>query len=302
MADEQFRQDRFSASIFSRRDVGPGLIRRSFWPGFFSRVASRIQWDARVIDLRPDAEAWPGLPDERRARLTTILCGFIVAEDAVAEHLLPYRDASKRASMASDEDLMAWVFFLQRRDEIRHAAFFDRVAGEVLRLPGDTPAERRDAARAEVPAGVLELFEERLPAVAGELAEERRELAAGVGLYHMILEGIVFGAGQSALLDDLEDGALPGVREGVTRIELDERWHVGFGLRCLIECKPSREAMDELLARGADANGAWGDAVPAAMRERAARMFARRLSVAHLTDPHASTEARVAADARTRAA
>ncbi len=129
MADEQFRQDRFSASIFSRRDVGPGLIRRSFWPGFFSRVASRLQWDARVIDLTSDAAAWPELPDERRARLTTLLCGFCVAEDAVAEHLLPYRDASKRASMASDEDLMAWVFFLQRRDEIRHAAFFDRVAG-----------------------------------------------------------------------------------------------------------------------------------------------------------------------------
>src|SRR3954466_4609103 len=154
MADERFRQDRFSASVFSRRDVGPGLIRRSFWPGFFSRVASRIQWDARVIDLAPAAEAWPGLADERRERLTTLLCGFCVAEDAVAEHLLPYRDASKRASMASDEDLMAWVFFLQRRDEIRHAAFFDRVAGEVLRLPGDTPAERRDAARAHVPAGV----------------------------------------------------------------------------------------------------------------------------------------------------
>src|SRR3954471_2808352 len=296
MADERFRQDPVSASVFSRRDVGPGLIRRSFWPGFFSRVASRIQWDARVIDLAPDAEAWPGLADERRERLTTLLCGFCVAEDAVAEHLQPYRDASKRASMASDEDLMAWVFFLQRRDEIRHAAFFDRVAGEVLQLPGDTPDERRDAARAHVPPGVLDLFEERLPAVAAGLAEERGELAAGVGLYHMILEGIVFGAGQSALLDDLEDGALPGVREGVARIELDERWHVGFGLRCLIECKPSHATMVQLHMRAEEATAAWGDAVPVAMRERAARMFARRLSVAHLTDAEAATEAHVAAD------
>ena len=288
MADEQFRQDRFSASIFSRRDVGPGLIRRSFWPGFFSRVASRLQWDARVIDLTSDAAAWPELPDERRARLTTLLCGFCVAEDAVAEHLLPYRDASKRAAMASDEDLMAWVFFLQRRDEIRHAAFFDRVAGEVLRLPGDTPAERRDAARAEVPAGVLELFEERLPAVAGELAEERRELAAGVGLYHMILEGIVLYAGQRALLADLDDGALPGVREGVRRVELDERWHIGFGLRCLIDAQPSPEVIDEVLATAEDAATAWGDAVPSEISEAIAPMCRRRLAVAKLLHTRAA--------------
>ena len=51
----------------------------------------------------------------------------------------------------------------------------------------------------------------------------------------MLLEGVVFDAGQQALLDDLADGALPGVREGVERVERDERWHVGFGLRCLVE-------------------------------------------------------------------
>ena len=47
----------------------------------------------------------------------------------------------------------------------------------------------------------------------------------------MLLEGVVFDVGQYALLDDLADGALPGVREGIERVERDERWHVGFGLR-----------------------------------------------------------------------
>ena len=42
---------------------------------------------------------------------------------------------------------MAWVFFLQRRDEQRHARLFDRIAAEVLGLPGDTAgrAPRRGA-------------------------------------------------------------------------------------------------------------------------------------------------------------
>ena len=30
---------------------------RSFWPGFFSRVAARKQWDAAAIDLAPDVSA-----------------------------------------------------------------------------------------------------------------------------------------------------------------------------------------------------------------------------------------------------
>jgi ribonucleoside-diphosphate reductase beta chain len=96
----------------------------------------------------------------------------------------------------------------------------------------------------------------------------------------MLLEGVVFDAGQHALLDDLVDDVLPGIREGVQRVERDERWHIGFGLRCLIEAQPSHEFLDDLLARADEAAAAWGDAVPAATRERAVRMCRRRLSVA----------------------
>ena len=247
----------------------------------FSHIVARLQWDATAIDLAPDARAWPGLPTARRRRLTTLLAGFCVAEDAVSEHLTPFAEAT-------DDTLEAWVFFLQRRDEERHALFFDRVAAEVLGMPGATPAERRAAARAHVPAGVLELFEERLPALATELAAGRYGLEDGVSLYHMVLEGIVFAAGQRALLDDLADGALPGVREGVEHVDLDERWHIGFGLRCLIEAQPSPHLIQGVLAGAEDAAAAWGDAVPPATRERAVRMCARRLAIAGLTEAHAA--------------
>jgi ribonucleoside-diphosphate reductase beta chain len=268
----------------------PGALppRRSFWPNFFSHVVARLQWDARAIDLAPDARAWPGLPAERRRRLTTLLAGFRVGDDAVFEHIAPFAEAARNTSMASAESLMAWVFYLQRRDEERHTLFFDRIAAEVLGLPGATPDERLAAARAHAPAAVLELFEVRLPALAAELAAGRIGLGEGVGLCHMLLEGIVFHAGQLALLDDLADGALPGVREGVERVELDERWHIGFGLRCLIEAQPSPDLLEDMLARAEDAAAAWGDAVPPATRERAARMCARRLSVVHLIEARAA--------------
>jgi ribonucleoside-diphosphate reductase beta chain len=242
----------------------------------FSHIVARLQWDATVIDLAPDARSWPELEPDRRRRLTTLLAGFCVAEEAVSEHLAPFTEATA-------DTLVAWVFFLQRRDEQRHALLFDRVAAEVLGLPGATAAERRAAAREHVTPELLELFEVRLPAIATELAAGRASLENGVSLYHMLLEGIVFASGQRALLEDLEDGALPGVREGVRRVDLDERWHIGFGLRCLIDAKPQPDLINELLAQAADAAAAWGDAVPLETSRHVLRMCARRLAIAGLT-------------------
>ena len=242
----------------------------------YSHIVARLQWDPTAIDLEPDARAWPKLPADRRRRLTTLLAGFCVAEEAVFEHLEPF-------TKATDDTLAAWVFFLQRRDEQRHALLFDRIAGEVLGVPGADPGERRAAARANVPRAMLELFEVRLPAMAADLAAGRSRLHDGVSLYHMVLEGIVFAAGQRALLGDLDDGALPGVREGVRRVDLDERWHIGFGLRCLIDAQPSRELVQELMARAEEAAGSWGDVVSPATREYVTRMCARRLAIAGLT-------------------
>jgi ribonucleoside-diphosphate reductase beta chain len=247
----------------------------------FSHIVARLQWDANAIDFAPDTLAWPNLPAPRRRRLTTLLAGFCVAEEAVSEQLEPFTGATP-------DTLLAWVFFLQRRDEQRHALLFDRIAAEVLRLPGATPAERRAEARAYVPPGVLELFELQLPAMAAELAAGRAQLENGVSLYHMVLEGIVFAAGQRALLDDLEDGVLPGVREGVRRVDLDERWHIGLGLRCLIDAQPSPGLIRELLAGAADAAAVWGDVVPPATREHVLWMCERRLAVGGLTKSHAA--------------
>jgi ribonucleoside-diphosphate reductase beta chain len=276
LADPILREYRVVGGLDTFKD-------RSFWPRFFSQLVARLQWSATGIDLTADARAWPELPGERRDRLLKLLAGFIVAEDAVAEQLTPYADVARQATLASHESLVAWNFFQQRRDEQRHAALFDRIAAEVLALPGDTPAERRAAAGGEGAHATIQLFEERLPAVAAELAAGRTGLCQGVSLYHMLLEGVVFDAGQRALLDDLSDGVMPGVREGVARVERDERWHIGFGLRCLIETEPSEDELADLLAQAEGAAEAWDDAVPAAVLAESAAKVARRLHAVGLT-------------------
>jgi ribonucleoside-diphosphate reductase beta chain len=74
------------------------------------------------------------------------------------------------------------------------------------------------------------------------------------------------------------------------RVQADERWHVGFGLRCLIECQPPQELLDELLARSEDAAGAWGDVLPASTREFVADLPHHRLAAVGLIEPHVAAE------------
>src|SRR3984957_20383891 len=176
-------------------DFGPAASHRGQFARLsaYSAIVARLQWDANAIDLAADARAWPGLPADRRARLTTLLASFCIAEQAVRVHLEPFAGAT-------DDTLLAWVLFLQRRDEDRHARLFDRIAAEVMQLPGKTAADRRAAARANVPEPILGLFEETLPALAAELTSGEADLQQGVSLYHMLLEGVVFTAGQRALL------------------------------------------------------------------------------------------------------
>src|SRR5215210_5021278 len=275
MADRQAWDLAFDPATGRRlrqEEVTSGLLPDSRWPNFFSRLVAKLQWDANAIDLRRDAAAWPGLPDERRERLTKLLAGFRIADASVSEHLEPFGPAAKNS-------LVAWVMFLQRRDETRHATFFDRVAAEVLELPGETEDERKAAALELAPPGIIELFEEQLPAMAAEMEQGRADLSDGMALYHMTLEGMVLSAGQRAILQELDDGALPGVRQGVYHVELDERWHIGFGLRCLIDNRPPRELVDDILARAEESAEAWGDALPENIRAMIVPMARRRMAI-----------------------
>ena len=72
----------------------------------------------------------------------------------------------------------------------------------------------------------------------------------------MILEGVVFTAGQYALLERLDD-RLPGLREGMELVLRDERWHVGFGTRCLADNEVSDAQLAAILEEGERAAAVW---------------------------------------------
>ncbi len=238
----------------------------------FVILAESLQWDEAAIDLRPDGEAWSALDDAENARVLGLIAGFCIAESAVSGHIGAFE-------AAASNDWVAASFRAQARDEHRHARFFDRVAAEVVAVPGADSAARLDVLRTLVSPELVTLFEERLPATALSLAEGREDLTAAVGLYHMVLEGVVLLAGQNALLDALGrlPVGLPGVRRGVELVLRDERWHMGFGTRLVQGADLSRDEVEALLALGEAAAGTWGDLVSPAAAERAVHIHRRRL-------------------------
>ena len=215
------------------------------------RAAERSRWDDRELDLQADAAAWPRLARYNRAPLGRLLAGFCVAERAVAEHLEPFEQQA-------DDPGLAACFAAQAEDERRHARFFTRVARDVMGIDPDA------GARELAGPGLGELFEQRLPAMARELAGGTRSLAQAVALYHLVLEGVVFHVGQVSALDLLDHcGTLPGVRDGVARVQADERWHVGLGVRCLQDFGVEAAGVELALTDAEAAARSWGtDAVP----------------------------------------
>ncbi len=238
----------------------------------FVTLAESLQWDETAIDFSADREAWPQLTDTEKARVLGLIAGFVLAETAVSEELGSYEAA------ASDESMEA-AFRAQARDEARHARFFDLVAAEVAGVPGANAAARRHALRAHVSTDLVDLFEERLPATAERLAEDHEGLSAAVGLYHMVIEGVVLLAGQHAMLDTLEGLSvkLPGLHRGIELVLRDERWHIGFGSRIVQKADIGRDEADMLLEQGETAAKVWGDLITPEAIETAVRQHRRRL-------------------------
>lgn len=243
--------------------------------GHFAQLAESLQWDETAIDFSADRAAWPQLTDAENALVLGLIAGFVIAELSVSTQLGAYQ-------AAACEDSMEAVFRAQARDEARHARFFDLVCAEVAGVPGNNPAERRDALRAHVSPALVDLFEERLPATARQLAEDHDGLTAAVGLYHMVIEGVVLLAGQHAMLDALEglSVGLPGVRKGMELILRDERWHIGFGSRIVQNAAIGHDEAAGMLEQGETAAKVWGDLITPDAIESAVRQHRRRLKAA----------------------
>src|SRR4051812_39976609 len=207
----------------------------------------RGNWRSTEIDFTVDARQWAEdfTEFERKAALWNYAM-FFWGEDAVADGLGPYIDAAPREEQK-------YFLATQQVDEARHSVFFKRFMEEVVLdrhgSVGDVLAETR----AHLNWGYRGMFG-RLEKMSDQLRREptRPMLAAGVALYHVIIEATLAQPAQHCIEGYLErQCVLPGFYEGMQRVAFDEQRHIGFGVKLLSELvaddEESREAVIELI-------------------------------------------------------
>jgi ribonucleotide reductase beta subunit family protein with ferritin-like domain len=191
----------------------------------------RGNWRATEIDFSQDAIDWRDkLSEEQRRSALWLYALFFHGEDSVADNLSPYIDAAP---------LEEQKYFLatQQVDEARHSVFFHRFVHEVVgRGDGTIAGGLRDTFD-ELTWGHRMVFG-RLDRMADELRADRSkpQLARAVTLYHVVVEASLAQPGQHMIEQYLEDyDVLPGFREGMRNVALDEQRHIGFGVKLLDE-------------------------------------------------------------------
>jgi hypothetical protein len=186
-------------------------------------------WKATAIDFSKDAEQWQSdfTEFDRKAAYWNY-CLFFWGEDAVADGLSPYVDAAP---------LEEQKYFLttQQVDEARHAVFFNRFMTEVVGLGGSSAGANLATIESELSWGFKKVFG-RLEKMCDELRANPSipQLAAGVALYHIIIEATLAQPGQHFITSYLEKrDLLPGFRAGMENVAADEQRHIGFGVKLL---------------------------------------------------------------------
>jgi hypothetical protein len=188
-------------------------------------------WRATEIDFTEDACQWrEEFTDfERKAALWNYAL-FFWGEDAVTDGLSPYIDAAPL-------EIQKYFLATQQVDEARHAVFFDRFMEEVVGLPGDNVNDRLAAIKPQLTWGFRKVFD-RLEQMTRELRTDPSlpNLAAGVTLYHFVIEATLAQPGQHFITSYLsERQLLPGFSDGMEKVALDEQRHIGFGVKLLAD-------------------------------------------------------------------
>src|SRR3954463_8848099 len=191
----------------------------------------RGNWRATEIDFGQDRVDWrERLTEEQRRSALWIFSLFFHGEDSVADNLSPYIDAAP---------LEEQKYFLttQQVDEARHAVFFKRFMHEVVGVGDGTLGGVLGATVGELSWGHRQVFG-RLDEMAEELRRDRSpvQLARAVTLYHLVIEAGLAQSGQHMIERFLDEhDVLPGFREGIRNVSLDEQRHIAFGVRLLAD-------------------------------------------------------------------
>jgi ribonucleoside-diphosphate reductase beta chain len=217
----------------------------------------RGNWRAHELDFSVDREQWLVTPAEGQMHTAYSMASFYVGEERVTADLAPFLLAAPSGEI---EAFLA----TQLVDEMRHAVFFDRFAGEVMAVSAEDLRGRIE----EMEQGLLApwhfLFDDSLRDIADRIKARPDDLGLfveGIVIYHMVTEGVLAMTGQRTILQYMSDHDLyPGFQKGFSLVEQDEHRHIAFGVRFLRDICGERpemralvlETLERLLPRAAE--------------------------------------------------
>jgi hypothetical protein len=188
-------------------------------------------WRATEIDFSQDRIDWhERLSEEQRRGALWIFTLFFHGEDSVTDNLSPFIDAAPREEQA-------YFLATQQVDEARHTVFFKRFMHEVVGIGDGSTGSVLAGTESQLTWGHRQVFG-RLDRMADELRKDRSnvQLAKAITLYHLVIEAGLAQSGQHMIERFLEEhDVLPGFREGIRNVSLDEQRHIAFGVRLLAD-------------------------------------------------------------------
>jgi ribonucleoside-diphosphate reductase beta chain len=212
------------------RYTSPAGINRNLLPWRLWSKAKKLFWDPADIDFSQDVKDWEEMSEEVRQLVAIGARGFMVGEEAVTLDILPLVRA------ISDEGRLEETIFLTSfvLEEAKHVDFFrtwfDAVGFDPRSAPtvnyggnGDTGYQT---------GGAQDIFGGELQRVMTRLDSDRSpEAFLDAGLtYNQFIEGVAAIAGYKGWSKFFESfKVLPGLQEGLSLIQRDERRHIAYG-------------------------------------------------------------------------
>jgi ribonucleoside-diphosphate reductase beta chain len=181
-------------------------------------------WDPRDIDLTQDKKDWQKLDDVQKEYMLRLVSQFEAGEEAVSHDILPLIAVMAREGRIEDEMYLSTFLW----EEVKHVEFFRRFLDEVIGLDQDMNPTYESAYKKV-------LFEELPKAMNRLWTDSSPEAIANASVtYNMIIEGVLAETGYHNFYTILDnEQILPGLREGVSKIQRDESRHIGYGVYLL---------------------------------------------------------------------
>lgn len=238
------------------RYTSPAGINRNLLPWRLWTKAKQLFWDPADIDYSQDVTDWGTIPEEVRGLVALGARGFMVGEEAVTLDILPLVRA------ISDEGRLEETIFLTSfvLEEAKHVDFFRTWFDAVGFDPRSAPdISYGNGQQSYQTGGAQDIFGGELQRVMTRLDNDRSpEAFLDAGLtYNQFIEGVAAIAGYKGWSKFFENfKVLPGLQEGLTLIQRDERRHIAYGTylcRRLIAANP--ELWDFVERRWAELTG-----------------------------------------------